>query len=116
MTLLRSGFLLTAIAVALNAFGHHILRGILPPKDLSMFDTAARYLLFGGAWVMIMGLAQFHIALPKTGVRLVISGLSVFCGSLFLYLLFHVKLLMFLTPIGGLLMIFGFLMLVFKRH
>jgi uncharacterized membrane protein YgdD (TMEM256/DUF423 family) len=115
ITMLRFGFLITAMAIALNAFGYHMLRSVLSPKELSMFETASRYFLFGGLWVMIIGLAQFHITLSEKGVRFVILGLCLFCGSLFLYLLFHVKLLMFITPIGGLLMMIGFILLFFVK-
>jgi len=113
--LFRFGLLLTGIAIALNAVGYHALQPHLDAKQLSMYETASRYSLFGGLWFLVLGSAQTQFLLSKKGLILIQTGLTLFCGSLFLYLLYPLKFLMFITPIGGLCLIIGFVVCAFQK-
>lgn len=108
-TLFRLGLLLTGISIALNAFGHHALKPILSVPQLSMFETASTYLVWGSLWMLILALGYIPFHLPKVSIYTIFSGVILFCGSLLGYILYPTPLLMALTPFGGLLMISGFL-------
>ncbi len=97
------------IAIAVQAFGHHSLQAILDAKQLSIFETASRYLMWGSIWVMVMGIGTRLFQISKLGLWLIFLGLGVFCGSLFGYLLVPCPYLMIATPVGGAMMIVGFL-------
>ena len=112
MTLFRLSCFLTAIAIGLNALGHHALTTILTPNKLAIFETASHYLLLGGLWLMI--LKRPTTTLPKRPIQLLLLGLVLFCGSLFLYLLLPVKGLMLITPLGGILLMMAFVVLGIK--
>ena len=111
----RLGLLLTSLAIALNAMGYHALQPRLTVQQLSLFETASRYSILGGIWLMILGLASSQMALSKKGTNLIAIGLLLFCGSLFAYIVFPIKALMILTPLGGASMIIGFLLCALKK-
>jgi uncharacterized membrane protein YgdD (TMEM256/DUF423 family) len=113
--LFRTGLLLTAIAIALNAFGHHSLKPVLTAAQLSMFETASTYLLWGSAWMLILALGFAQFNLPKVSVYSILLGLFLFSGSLLAYLIYPLPLLMALTPFGGLLMMSGFIVCATKK-
>src|SRR5690606_9917407 len=62
------GALLAGLAVAAGAFGAHALRSRLEPRDLEIFETAARYQMYHGialliaAWLIDRGIAQAGFA------------------------------------------------------
>lgn len=105
----RISCIITAIAIGLNALGAHALSNSLTPNQLSIFETASRYLLMGGMWLMILKKPDRN--LPKSSIYLILLGLTVFCGSLFLYLLFSAKIIMIATPFGGIMLMLGFILL-----
>jgi uncharacterized membrane protein YgdD (TMEM256/DUF423 family) len=108
--LFRSGLLLTGIAIGIQAFGAHGLKRMLDTAQLETFETASRYLIWGGMWTMILGLAHPYFRLPRLAIRLILAGIILFSGSLLLYLCFSDKYWVFVTPIGGVLMVIGFIL------
>ena len=103
------GLILTGLSIALHALGHHALQRVLTDSKLSMYQTASTYLLWGGTWIMLLGIARQHFYLSPFGIALILIGIILFCGSLLLYILIPTPILMMITPIGGISMIFGFL-------
>lgn len=99
---------LTALGIAAHAFGHHSLKSSLEPSQMAIFETASRYLLFAGIWFLAL---LRPTTLPETPLRIIFLGLILFSGSLLTYLVVKAPLLMMLTPIGGVLMISGFILL-----
>ena len=102
------GCLLMGLAIAIQAFGHHALLPLLDAKQLTMFDTASRYVMWGSVWVMVLGIASRFLRVSSFGMALIFTGLMLFCGSLFVYIIVPSPLLMMVTPIGGVFMIAGF--------
>lgn len=113
--LFRFGLFLTSLSVAINAMGYHALKPNLSLSQLTMFETASRYLVWGAIWIMILGIAEMNFKLPKMALNFIITGLFLFCGSLFLYLLIPLKFFMFLTPLGGFSLIIGFALASAKK-
>ncbi|MBX8466969.1 DUF423 domain-containing protein [Deinococcus sp. RIT780] len=103
---LRNGALLAAVGVALGAFGAHALKAQLTPEALSTFETGVRYQMYAALALLILGTQPTQTRAP----RLLLAGAVVFSGSLYLLTLTGVKILGAVTPIGGVLMIAGFVL------
>ena len=108
------GALLAALAVAAGAFGAHGLKKVLTAEQLSIFDTAVRYqgmhalALLAAAW----SADRWPGKLPVAAAGLFSVGVLLFCGSLYLIVLFGVRGIGLLTPLGGLALIGGWLCLM----
>lgn len=104
--LMRAGCLIVAGIVS-SAFGAHAAKEVLEPEGLDAFQTAARYLLFMGVAVLAACASG-----RERGLGWVEFGVVLFSGSIFsLLYLQHMgwpsALLGPLTPVGGALMIGG---------
>jgi uncharacterized membrane protein YgdD (TMEM256/DUF423 family) len=106
--LAASGVLL-ALATLLGAFGAHALRGELPPERLSVYLSADRYQFFHSLGLLGIGLAarQMQGALLRWAGALILVGIVLFCGSLYLLSFGAPETVGFLTPLGGLALIAG---------
>ena len=95
-----------AAAVAFGAFGAHALSGI-EPKLLKTWETAAHYHLVHSVAIIVAGQAKH-----STAAALLTAGTVILSGSLYALVLTGQRKLGAVTPIGGLLMIAGWLALV----
>ena len=109
---LAIGAVLAALGVAMGAFGAHALKNHLTPERLDVWKTATHYHLLHAVAVAFLG-ATIANSLPgaETSLKLLTAGLVVFSGTLYLLCLTGVGWLGAITPIGGLLMIAGWLTL-----
>lgn len=105
------GALGAALSVVAGAFGAHALAERLGPRELQLWETAARYLMYGALAMVQMGL------FASPGVRRVdaagwclLVGTVIFSGTVFALALGSPRWLGAITPIGGTLMIVGFLL------
>jgi uncharacterized membrane protein YgdD (TMEM256/DUF423 family) len=112
------GALLGALAVALGAFGAHGLRARVTPELLEVYETAVRYhfyhalaLVFAGLWAERVGATVVPPGLIPAAICFVL-GIAVFSGSLYLLVLTGMRWLGAITPLGGLALIAGWLLLV----
>ena len=109
-----SGAALALLGVALGAFGAHALRASLPPGDIEIFETAVRYqmyhavALFGVAWLA----TRLVGPLMDWAGWLLVAGTVVFSGSLYLLVLTGTRWLGAITPVGGLMLVAGWLLVV----
>lgn len=106
------GSLLSATAVGLGAFGAHALKSRLTPEDFSIFDTASRYLGMQSLGIIGFSLLMARLdSLPlKMGAFALTSGSIVFSGSLYILIFTGTRSWGAVTPIGGLLLIIGWLL------
>lgn len=109
------------LAVALGAFGAHGLREILSVQQLSTWETAVRYQMWHAlALAIIATLIERHPdnkLLAGSG-WLMIAGMLFFSGSLYALCLTEQKWFGPITPIGGSLLLSGWLSILifaFKR-
>jgi uncharacterized membrane protein YgdD (TMEM256/DUF423 family) len=111
--------LLGAITVAIGAFGAHGLKEIVDEQSLNSFNTGVRYQMFHTLALLFIGLSsKLPDATKKWTFRFMILGILFFSGSIYVLSLkellsFNASLIGFITPLGGILFIFGWLRLAF---
>jgi uncharacterized membrane protein YgdD (TMEM256/DUF423 family) len=100
-----------ALAVIAGAFGAHALEERLGPRELQLWETAARYLMYGSLALLAAGLygAQTRRLVDASGWCLLL-GTLIFSGTVFGLALGGPRWLGAVTPIGGTLMIVGLLL------
>ena len=114
------GSLLGFSGVVAGAFGAHFLKDRLTPDMLAVFETGARYHLLHALALLACAWAAFQYSHPliRSAGWLFLAGTIVFSGSLYLLAWTGIKMWGAITPIGGLLLLAGWLSLaigVFKR-
>ena len=114
-TFLFIGALLGFIGVALGAFGAHGLRRWLSPDMLAVFETGLRYHMYHVFALLIVAAAMGHAGnarlLTIAGWSFV-AGIILFSGSLYALALSSVGVVGAITPLGGLLFLFGWACLI----
>ena len=92
-----SGF----ITVALGAFGAHALKTLLTGPMLDVYKTAVNYQMWH---TLLLGLVALLPPQPllNWAARLLVAGIALFSGSLYLLAVFNIPWLGMITPLGGL--------------
>lgn len=103
-----------ASSVILGAFGAHGLRNLLETNQTTaIWQTAAHYHLIHSVVLLWLSTPD-PIPAKKRAFSLLLLGLLIFSGSLYLLAVFHsARWLGAITPIGGTLLILGWLRLAF---
>jgi uncharacterized membrane protein YgdD (TMEM256/DUF423 family) len=106
------GALLAALGILLGAFGAHGLRAALSPEALGWWQTGVQYQMWQAIALVAIGAAR----LPGTRlpVWLLALGTLIFSGSLYVLALTNARWLGMVTPVGGVLMIAGWVCLAWK--
>jgi len=109
------GLMMCAASVAAGAFGAHGLRSALDAEHLALWETAARYLMYGGVVVALLGLAArgSNVDLRLTGWLLFVGSL-IFSGTVAVIAVGGPRWLGAITPIGGTLLIVGILVFAWR--
>ncbi|NVJ60602.1 MAG: DUF423 domain-containing protein [Gammaproteobacteria bacterium] len=103
---------LGAIAVLLGAFGAHGLESRLSPSSLKTWATAVDYQFIHVLVLLILGFIRPNLKQAKWidyAALFIFLGIVLFSGSLYLLALTQIKLFAYLTPVGGLCFILGWL-------
>lgn len=103
------GCVSAGLGVAAGAFGAHMLKTVLEPPMLAVYDTATRYQMYHAFGLVLSG---FGVHLGRdAGVAkagwLFAAGTVLFCGSLYGVSLLGIRWLGAVTPVGGALFIVG---------
>jgi uncharacterized membrane protein YgdD (TMEM256/DUF423 family) len=108
--LLVASFALAA-AVALGAFGAHALKSRLGPDMLSVYQTAVQYHFWNALGLFALALLMLQWDAPALNLAawLLLAGLILFSGSLYLLALTGARWLGAITPLGGIATIAGWL-------
>ncbi len=93
--------LLSCSSVALGAFAAHALEAQFGPREVALWDTAIQYLQFHALALLILGLSS-HFKLSSVVKIFFLSGIILFCGSLFAMALGAPRFFGMITPLGGL--------------
>ena len=93
----------------LGAFGAHALRATLGPQQLGWWQTATQYQLTHAVALLVIAISPLRRAPLAAGC--IAFGTIIFSGSLYLMALGLPHWLGAVTPIGGLLLIAGWLAL-----
>jgi uncharacterized membrane protein YgdD (TMEM256/DUF423 family) len=122
---LRTGAIWGLLAVAIGAFGAHGLKerfrslgeqfgGLVNERPEAIFQTATHYHMFCALAILAVGLLATNgrggAALEIAGWSFVVGSL-VFSGSLYVLAATGLKSLGMITPLGGLIMIAGWVAL-----
>ncbi|MCB0402594.1 MAG: DUF423 domain-containing protein [Flavobacteriales bacterium] len=111
---------LGGVAVVCGAFGAHALKEVLSVEQLQSFNTGVRYQLIHAVVLLVLALFQHHFAVKafKRAEQFMFWGVLLFSGSIYVLTLKNILGLDFLkfvgpvTPIGGILMIIGWVFVV----
>jgi uncharacterized membrane protein YgdD (TMEM256/DUF423 family) len=101
------------LGVAAGAFGAHALAARLAPDRLELFELAVRYqlihalALIAAAWAVERWPGNISVA----AAWLLVAGTLVFCGTIYALAFGSPRSLGAVTPIGGLALIVGWLLL-----
>ena len=108
------GALIGALAVVLGAFGAHALRARLAPDVLAVYNTAVQYHFWHALALVAIGIVAIHLpgstALKWSGA-LMLAGIVLFSGSLYVLALTGARSLGAVTPFGGAAFIAGWVLL-----
>lgn len=106
-------------SVILGAFGAHALKKIISAEKLVSFETGVRYQMYAAFFLLIVGyILKFETTSEKWISILMIAGTFIFSVTIYLLAFSEVmavpsKIIGPLTPLGGLLMIISWVMLIF---
>lgn len=109
MQTVRLAALLLAVGVGLGAFGAHGLRHLVAAERLDTWQTAVDYHLLHALGLLVLGLAGERVR-PRArrwAVGLLVAGVGLFSGSLYLLVLTDQSWLGAVTPLGGVAIIAG---------
>lgn len=92
------------LSVALGAFGAHGLEGKIPQKYLETWQTGVQYQMFHSIGLFVTALFLQHH--PQAGYAnwagwLMLIGILLFSGSLYILSVTQIKVLGAITPLGG---------------
>jgi len=105
------------LSVALGAFGAHLLEGKVADKYLATWDTAVQYQMFHAVVLLAIGILMSgkvlgQISTLNTAGYLILAGIIIFSGSLYVLSLTGISILGAVTPIGGVAFLAGWIMLI----
>lgn len=119
-TILLTGTIMGMVAIVLGAFGAHGLEKLVDKDAVDTFETGVRYQMYHALFLLF--LALYNGIAEKTKKMVFVSvllGVTLFSCSIYLLALnkvttFDFKVIGFLTPIGGVFMILGWMLLGYR--
>ncbi len=112
-----AGAVNAAIAVAFGAFGAHALKEKLSEHYLAIWETAVQYQMFHALALLAVGILMSpslfgSVTQLSWAGYLILAGIIIFSGSLYVLSLTGIGILGAITPIGGVAFIAGWIMLI----
>lgn len=106
---LMAGAILLALGVIFGAFGAHALKTILTSARFETYQTAVEYQCWQALGLLAVGLSgeRMRTRLWIWAGYLILVGILIFSGSLYLLIALDMNFLGAVTPIGGILMVSG---------
>ncbi len=114
------GSVLFMTAIILGAFGAHALKELLSIEKLQSFEVGVRYQFYVSIVLLLFGLLNEKIPFNLSGFFIFqIVGIFMFSGSIYLLSLeqivsLNLKFLGPVTPLGGLMMILGWIIFIVR--
>ena len=120
---MKKKILLTAtvfglLSVVLGAFGAHGLKSLISADAIQSFETGVRYQMYHAILLLIVGSSSFLSSKSKSIIfYLVLFGIILFSGSIYGLATndltrFDFKRVALVTPVGGMLLIVSWVMLL----
>ncbi len=98
------GGLLLALGAMLGAFGTHSLEQTLTPERLSSFNSAVTYHFYHALGLFVAAFVAIQLpgsALPKVAGWLMVIGIMLFSGSIYLITFGAPTMVVMAAPLGG---------------
>lgn len=111
---LLAGSIAMALAVALGAFGAHGLKNMLTDEMLDIFETGVKYHFYHAIGLLVIGLVAQHMSeslLLQWAGWMMIAGILIFSGSLYILSIAGIRWMGAITPIGGVCFIISWILL-----
>jgi uncharacterized membrane protein YgdD (TMEM256/DUF423 family) len=108
------GALSALIGVGMGAFGAHGLKNVISPEMLAVYQTGVNYQMWHALGLIGIALLRRHEAESKLlnwAGWLMLIGIVLFSGSLYLLAIMDVKQLGMITPFGGVSFLIAWLLL-----
>ncbi|WP_312741517.1 DUF423 domain-containing protein [Sphingobacterium multivorum] len=108
------------LAIILGAFGAHAFKKILSAEKLESFEVGVRYQMYAALTLLILGFNfRFELQSERVAFYLITLGTILFSVSIYFlsfaeYWKKNLKFLGPITPLGGLLMIAGWVAIIFR--
>jgi len=110
-----TGAILLALAVVLGAFGAHGLRDRLDAYSMDVWQKAVFYHFVHALGLLVVSILPRTGTLPETPAAwvcgLLLAGIAIFCGSLYVLAVTGLRTMGAITPIGGLAFIAAWVLL-----
>ena len=114
------GSFFSLLAIVLGAFGAHGLKNILDQYSREIYEKAIYYHFIHSLAIILIAILnnQYNNINLSYSVYLFLFGIIIFSGSLYVLAITGIKWLGAITPIGGLLFIFGwvYMIVAFLKH
>ena len=110
-TLILIAGMLGFLGVAAGAFGAHALKQRLTQEYLGTFEVAVRYQMYHALAMMVVAILMSFVVNPYmfySGIAFLI-GTLIFSGSLYILVLSGTRAWGAVTPIGGVILLFGWI-------
>tara|TARA_B100001741_G_scaffold307870_1_gene303293 strand:+ start:1052 stop:1438 length:387 start_codon:yes stop_codon:yes gene_type:complete len=113
--------LLAFLALVLGTFGAHTLNELLTTEKLNSFETGVRYQFFHSLALLMIGLNANKLNSTHLIGKLMLIGIMFFSFSIYLLSLqeligINLSLIGPITPIGGILLMISWLILIIKNY
>lgn len=121
-TIFTTGVIFGVLAVALGAFGAHGLKELIDDAGVQTFETGVRYQMYHAFLLLVLGSTKrIPEQRKKLVYYLVVIGILLFSFSIYFLATneltaFDFKTIGFITPIGGLFLIIGWVVLGYRAH
>ena len=112
--MINLGAIFGLLSVIIGALGAHSLESIINNK-IDIFKTGVQYQMFHSLALILLGVISRITNLDLTKISyLFCAGIILFSGSLYLIAIFKILKFGIITPLGGLLFIAGWLLMIYK--
>ena len=110
------GTALLALAVLIGAFGAHGLKNMVAAEKLVTFETGVRYHFYHGFGLILLALIQQSFQTLKLNISFwsFLLGTMLFSFNCYFYVLTAMKIFAIIVPVGGLLFLLGWIVLMVK--
>jgi uncharacterized membrane protein YgdD (TMEM256/DUF423 family) len=106
--------ILSFFGVAFGAIGSHMLKNIILPDLLIIYETGIRYQIYHSLAIILLSLLYLKIPTSEFlfAGNLFVYGILFFSGSLYLLSITGIKKFGMITPIGGVLFLLGWIVML----
>lgn len=110
-TILVTGSILGIIGIILGAFAAHGLKNLISGESIQTFETGVKYQMYHALFLLVVGsMNTIQLKFKKIIFYLTLAGILFFSGSIYGLATnsvsgFDFRTIGFITPIGGLLLI-----------